>query len=180
MKKRVIEFLVLLAALAPFYFVWNAHGAGFQMYNVSVVSVHDGDTLTVVRETDEPAKQVKVRLWGIDAPELKQELGPEAKAALEKLVLGKKFVFKDYGADAYSRVVGDLLWPMTCGSVNQEIVFSGWAWWYEEFAPRATELHTAEASAREAKLGVWRRPKPVAPWVFRNPGKYAKKRLSPR
>ena len=41
-----------------------------------VVSIHDGDTLTLL--TPEK-KQIKIRLEGIDAPELKQAFGTKAK-----------------------------------------------------------------------------------------------------
>ena len=48
-------------------------------YSGRVVAVHDGDTLTVLTASRE---QVKIRLFGIDPPELKQAFGNRAKQAL--------------------------------------------------------------------------------------------------
>ena len=47
-----------------------------------VVGVHDGDTLTLLVEGN---RQIKVRLAGIDAPELSQPYGQKAKQALSNL-----------------------------------------------------------------------------------------------
>lgn len=46
-----------------------------------VVSVHDGDTLTMLVEK----QQVKVRLAEIDAPELRQAFGNRSKESLASL-----------------------------------------------------------------------------------------------
>ena len=51
-----------------------------------VVSVHDGDTLTVL---DATKTQHKVRLHGIDAPETKQAFGTVARKGLADQVFGK-------------------------------------------------------------------------------------------
>ena len=50
-----------------------------------VVSVHDGDTITILTEE----KQVKVRLFGIDAPELKQPFGRKSKEFLASMIAGQ-------------------------------------------------------------------------------------------
>ena len=50
-----------------------------------VVGVHDGDTLTL-RTFNET---LKVRLFGIDTPELGQPFGNNAKQALSQMVFGK-------------------------------------------------------------------------------------------
>lgn len=47
-----------------------------------VVKVTDGDTIRVERDGEE----LTIRFCGIDAPESKQELGPEATAAMQRLV----------------------------------------------------------------------------------------------
>ncbi|WP_315107697.1 thermonuclease family protein [uncultured Campylobacter sp.] len=50
-----------------------------------VVSIHDGDMITVLQGK----QQIKVRLFGIDAPELKQPYGKKSKQFLVNLVTGK-------------------------------------------------------------------------------------------
>ena len=50
-----------------------------------VVSIHDGDTITVLQDK----QQVKVRLFGIDAPELNQPYGKKSKRFLSNLITRK-------------------------------------------------------------------------------------------
>lgn len=50
-----------------------------------VVSVHDGDTLTVL---DAASSQRFIRLHGVDAPEAKQPFGNAARKALAEWVFG--------------------------------------------------------------------------------------------
>jgi endonuclease YncB( thermonuclease family) len=49
--------------------------------NAQVVSVHDGDTITV-----EVRFRVPIRIRDLYAPELKEQTGPAAKEALESLL----------------------------------------------------------------------------------------------
>ena len=58
-----------------------------------VVGVHDGDTLTL-RTEDET---LKVRLSGIDTPELGQPFGNNAKQALSAVAFGKTATIKSSG-----------------------------------------------------------------------------------
>ena len=69
-----------------------------------VVSIHDGDTITILQDK----QQIKVRLFGIDAPELKQPYGKKSKQFLANLIAGKVcgkvhcgvykgLTFEDYG-----------------------------------------------------------------------------------
>ena len=67
-----------------------------------VVGVHDGDTLTL-RTEDET---LKVRLSGIDTPELGQPFGNNAKQALSALAFGKTATIKSSGKDRYGRTLG--------------------------------------------------------------------------
>ena len=53
----------------------------------TVTKVHDGDTLSVLT-TD--GRTLTIRLSDIDAPELAQPFGPEARAQLARLVLSKR------------------------------------------------------------------------------------------
>jgi endonuclease YncB( thermonuclease family) len=110
-------------------------------------------------------EQVKVRLWGIDAPELKQDFGRASREALSDLVAGKTVTVEVKSKDRYGRNVG----VVTLDDVDANLaqVANGWAWWYREYAKRAEHLERAETAARGAKKGLWRGEDPVAPWDWR-------------
>lgn len=57
----------------------------------------DGDTLRIDHE--------RVRVWGIDAPEMREPGGPQAKAAMAALIAGKPIACDDRGRDRYGRIV---------------------------------------------------------------------------
>ncbi len=130
-----------------------------------VVAVADGDTATALVA----GERVKIRLWGIDAPESSQEHGGEAKAALAELVMGREVEIDDRGDDKYGRRLAVL--RVAGESVNTRMVQLGWAWWYQRYAPRDRELRAAEEAARQGKVGLWAEAAPVAPWVFRHRGR---------
>lgn len=59
-----------------------------------VVGVHDGDTITLLAPGN---IEIKVRLEGIDAPELKQDFGNASKLELSRTVFGKQVRMEDRG-----------------------------------------------------------------------------------
>ena len=126
-----------------------------------ILAVSDGDTVTALLD----GQRVKIRLWGIDAPESAQEHGLDSKAALAELVMDKDVAVEDRGGDKYGRRLAVL--RVAGDSVNVRMVQLGWAWWYRRYAPRAGEFEAAELVAREARVGVWGDEEPVAPWDFR-------------
>ena len=125
---------------------------------IGVKSVHDGDTLTL-------ADGRKIRLWGVDAPELKQPDGPEARDWLQKRLSSGGWTVVVKAQDRYQRSVAEL--KTATGSINEELVAAGHAWWYREYAKKAENLRIAEESARHAKRGLWIQPDAQAPWNFR-------------
>ena len=92
------------ACIAIFLFAVTV-GLASQLPDLSgkVVGVHDGDTITLLTAG---RNQVKVRLEGIDAPELNQDFGNAAKKALSELVFGQKVVVHQKGLDRYKRTLG--------------------------------------------------------------------------
>jgi len=130
-----------------------------------VVGVHDGDSITVLTADK---TQVKVRLEGIDAPELKQAFGTRAKQALSDLVFGKQVLVKVTGHDRYKRTLGRII----CGGldVNLQMVKRGLAWRYDKYSKEAA-LGAAQAEARTAARGLWSDPHPVPPWEWREAAK---------
>ena len=55
-----------------------ASGVSTEVLLGTVIAVHDGDTITLKNESG----QKKIRLAGIDAPELNQPYGVESRGAL--------------------------------------------------------------------------------------------------
>lgn len=125
-----------------------------------VVSVMDGDTVRILVGS----KQIKVRLFGIDAPEKKQAFGNQAEKELKALVWKKevKVVVKDI--DQYGRTVGILF--LNDVEINLEMVKRGMAWVYREFNNDKKYLEMEEI-ARRSELGLWKDKNPIPPWQFR-------------
>jgi endonuclease YncB( thermonuclease family) len=88
--------LGLLLALA----LWTL--AGLEPWQGRVVSVPDGDTIVV---RDEHGNDVRVRLYGIDAPELHQRGGEQARATLLRMVMDRKVYLVTIDRDGYGREV---------------------------------------------------------------------------
>lgn len=132
-----------------------------------VVGVHDGDTLTLLLDGKE---QVKVRLWGVDAPELGQDYGRKARETLQDLVAGKRVEVETDKKDRYGRVVSKVTLPDK-KDAGAEMLRAGMAWWYQDYAKKAEDYAKLEKEARKGKIGLWRdlgtKKEPVAPWEFR-------------
>jgi endonuclease YncB( thermonuclease family) len=134
-----------------------------------VVTVHDGDTITVV--LDEPltngVRQLKIRLLGIDAPEMSQPHGVASRGALDKRVHRRavRVVFSE--TDTYGRALADVY--ASDHWINRELVASGKAWDYSY--PTDARLAEAQKAAAAARRGLWREQDPVPPrqWRKQNP-----------
>ena len=88
--------------------------------------VMDGDTVLLVREGQH--EPVKLRIEGIDAPEICQPGGPEARDAMILLALRKPVQVTDHGQDVYGRQIGRL--SVDGVDLGAEMVRSGMAWAY--------------------------------------------------
>lgn len=93
---------------------------------VSVVRVHDGDTVSVVFK----GKRQKLRLIGIDAPEMGQEpWGLRAKRHLKKILKSSGYKvrlgFDIERTDKYGRLLG-YLWTEDGSMVNTKMIRDGY------------------------------------------------------
>lgn len=144
-----------------------AWGAPAEDFRAKVVAVGDGDTITVLRVTDTTRTEVKVRLFGVDAPEFGgQAFGGKAKSFTSERAFGVEVQIKVKEKDRYGRTVAEVVLPDGT-LLNHEIVRAGLAWWYRRFAPGDQELAALEAEARKERRGLWADPHPVAPWEWR-------------
>ena len=129
-----------------------------------VVTVHDGDTITVRID----GHTEKVRLVGIDSPELDDERQAYRDAAYAarnyaRSRLGGETVTletepRQPDRDQYGRLLRYVI--LRDGTnVNEDLVRKGYAHVYDKFQfalkPR---FKSAEAEAKREKLGVWKLP----------------------
>jgi endonuclease YncB( thermonuclease family) len=151
--------LLSVLALAP--------GAALADFTGRVVKVADGDTLTVLVDTNHRVgkKHVRVRLDGIDAPEWDQAYGKQSRRSLAQLCAAKDARVVARGKDHYGHTLG----VVTCAGVeaNGEQVRRGMAWAYKRYVPMGSALYEVEAYARLRRIGLWADPQPVAPWDWR-------------
>ena len=142
--------------------LWFTAAGAQETLSGRVVSVHDGDTLTL----EAGDRRVRVRLWGIDAPELRQDDGAASHAALVRLCERRTATAEVLGRDRYGRVIA----RVSCEGVsaNREQVRRGWAWVYDRYVSRDDPLHRIEERARAAAEGLWRNEAAVPPWEWRN------------
>jgi endonuclease YncB( thermonuclease family) len=137
------------------------HAEAPSNFTARVIVVSDGDSLTL--RTPE-RRELRVRLHGIDAPEWQQPGGTQSRTALAALVQGKTVRVSSVEMDPYDRLVVDLYDGTNW--VNETLVAGRWARHYTQHSD-SPALAQAERAARARKLGLWRDPHPVPPWVWR-------------
>ena len=131
-----------------------------------VVAVHDGDTITLQLERG----QKKIRLAGIDAPELTQPYGVESLGALREAVIDKQVQVQTSKSDKYGRVVGRVI--LDGQDINLKQVQSGMAWVYREYLRELSKEDRvvyieAEAQSKTSDAGLWKDESPIEPWTSR-------------
>ena len=126
------------------------------------IEIYDGDTITLLNND----KKYKVRFYGIDAPEARQEHGVAARNALRTKILGKQVTVTVVNLDRYGRAVGKV--HLDSRFINLEMVREGHAWYYENYARGEDEIESAHYAAKKAGLGLWQYKSPVPPWKYRS------------
>ena len=135
-----------------------------------VINVADGDTITVVDDTN---IHHKIRLTGIDAPEKRQAFGNVSKQSLSEMVAGQSVAVGWVKVDRYGRkVVKVLLDGLDC---KLEQIKRGLAWhckqYQREQSPTDQQSYAAdEIEARVMKLGLRQDANPMPPSEFRHKG----------
>jgi len=145
--------------------------ASLPEYEVIANSIHDGDTLRVRSSKGEV---LKVRFACIDAPELKQPMGEESRNHLRSLIneAGGKVKLQVIETDRYGRSVAEL-WTKK-GLLQSQMTASGMAFAYDQYSkncPNWDAVKSAEKTAIEYRLGVWRSPNFQRPWDWRKANK---------
>jgi endonuclease YncB( thermonuclease family) len=176
MRSKIFLFICLISALTIFINVPVSH-ATIRTVTGTVTKVSDGDTIHLT--TPEQTK-LKVRLYGIDAPETVkinnrtgqvskegQPYGNEAWRALENKIMGKQVRLDILDIDKYRRMVGMIY--LDDRNINLEMVREGYAEAYVEYLkpPYRSEFIEAEREAKAARKGIWSLPEYERPRDFR-------------
>ncbi|GKU92200.1 hypothetical protein SLEP1_g5963 [Rubroshorea leprosula] len=114
------------------------------------------------------ARKYRLRLMGIDAPEMSMPYGDEAKEELVNLVQGKCLRVLVYGEDKYGRTIGDVY----CNGifVQEEMLKKGFAWHHKVYDKRP-EFAAWEKEAQAKQVGLWASPNPEKPWEWKQNNK---------
>lgn len=135
--------------------------------NGRVVSVTDGDTITILDNTN---TQHKIRLAGIDAPEKNQAFGTASKRSLSDMVFGRQVAVEWSKHDRYGRTVGKVI--VNGMDANLEQIKRGMAWFYAKYQNEQSvqdrlDYASAQDDAQKNHLGLWADKNPTPPWEFR-------------
>lgn len=127
-------------------------------FPAKVIKISDGDTITVLSGKE----QTKVRLYGIDAPEKKQDYGQKSKHFLASLIAEQMVEVEPKGKDRYKRTLGIIHYKGQ--DINAQMVLNGYAWAYVKYSKIYVDQ---EKTARENKRGLWQSSDPTLPWEWR-------------
>lgn len=128
-----------------------------------VVSVADGDTITILNN----GLQLKLRLYGIDAPEKNQPFGQKAHDFTASMVAGRQITVEQKDTDRYGRTVAMVY--VDGINLNEQIVKQGYGWVYRQYCKDSicNDWLKLESNARESLKGLWAESNPIPPWEFR-------------
>jgi micrococcal nuclease len=130
-----------------------------------VIDVTSGDVITIFNLN----RPVRVKLIGLDAPEMDQAFGEAAKKHLAALVHDKGVVVEYSGIAADGSVAGRVLLNGT--DIGAQMIRDGVAWFDPTNMSRLSvsdrEIYQeSERAARSERRGLWEVDNPTAPWEF--------------
>lgn len=168
--------LIFLTSLLLSALLWAAMALAFP---AEVVSIHDGDSITARRVDAKQEKPHKVRVYGIDCPELGQPYGVEARDLARQVLEGKTVeIVPAQKGKSYKREVGGIVLVSDMLVIQDALVSAGLAWVDDRFCKLPVcdlwRLHQREAKA--ARRGLWADEGPVPPWTWRKMQKSQRRR----
>lgn len=148
-----MKYNAIIAVAAILLTSVNAHAATVSLKG-TVAQVHDGDTFKL-------ASGQSVRIAGIDAPELGQPYGTQARDILHNLVIDKEVTCR-VTRRSWGRVVARC--KVADVDIGAAMVIGGWAWNAPEFGDRYRPQQLQAACGR---TGLWAEIGPVVPRDWR-------------
>jgi endonuclease YncB( thermonuclease family) len=173
---KAIPLVLFIYGLVVFTTISTSHSQ-IRTVTGSVTKVTDGDSLQI---TTPEQTILKIRLYGIDAPETPkinhrtgqvnkpgQPYGEESWNALKSKTMGKEVKLDILDIDKYRRMVG-MIW-VDNRNINLEMVKEGHAEAFVEYLnpPYRTQFLEAEREAQSEERGIWSLPDYERPRNFR-------------
>jgi len=130
-----------------------------------VIEVNSGDVITIFNLN----RPVRVRLLGVDAPELDQVFGDVARKHLADLLSDRSVLVEYSGIDGDHSVNGRVSFEGI--DIGAQMIRDGAAWVDPSTQHRLSAAdrevyQQSEEAARSERRGLWQQENPVAPWEF--------------
>ncbi|MES2509568.1 MAG: thermonuclease family protein [Pseudomonadota bacterium] len=152
---------VLLACVLLVFCCGSLQAKTLPEVRVGVVTrVVDGDTLWVRSDN----VLLKVRVTGIDAPEICQSWGVESREALKRRALGQPVTVTYQRFDDYGRLLGRV--DLGNEDLGRWMVSQGHAWSYA-YRNYPGAYAAEQRSAMDLRLGLFAQAAPEVPRQFR-------------
>ena len=124
-----------------------------------VEEIINGDKIIV--ETNRG--DVKVKLYGIDAPEKNHEYGRKSRNLLKDLIDDEDVKIEVVAVKNSGTLIGKVYFDGDY--INEEMLKAGAAW-YDSDNAEDRKLIKAERQAREKERGLWKHRPPTLPLIF--------------
>ena len=137
---------------------------------VSDIKVIDGDTFTATREN---GKKIIVRMAGIDAPEIGQDLADDSADQLRACLASGNALITVVATNSIDDKGRTLAKVESAGlNCNQQQIETGMAWMYdkhdEDLVLDDYQLYVfANRGALDNKRGLWEKVEAERPWAYR-------------
>jgi micrococcal nuclease len=167
------RFLILVLLV-----LFNGVAANASSLFGKVIEVNSGDVITIFNLN----RPVRIKLLGVDAPEMDQAFGDVAKKHLADLVYDRTVVVEYAGIAADKSLIGRVL--LGSADIGAQMIRDGAAWvdpgtQHRLSAADRDVYQQSEQAARGERRGLWQQENPEAPWEFVKAGASRKTRVAP-
>jgi len=130
-----------------------------------MVRIADGDTFDLERL--DTGAIYRIRVYGIDCPELNQPGGREALDASRNLLNGAVYGVVGLYLDNYDRLVAILINQENGRVLQEELISGGMCWVYDYFCRDCQLWQDMQTEAKTSQRGLWSTSDPIPPWDWR-------------
>lgn len=164
--KHYRSLLILIGVISALSISWYSIDEKSK-FEAKAVRIIDGDTFVITQE----GQEVKIRLYGVDCPELDQSYGKMAKIYSESFLMGQDVSIEIVDKDKYGRMVCMVYVGSAC--LNEHLLKEGLAWHYTFFdrSKNFTRWSSIQDSCMFHHVGIWSDPDPIEPQIFRRKGR---------